>query len=50
MGEYSKMIYEKVKAFLDADEWHYSFREEGIFEMGLKMESAISSIRNYYYR
>ena len=45
MGEYSKMIYEKVKAFLDADEWHYSFREEGIFEMGLKMESAISSIR-----
>ena len=45
MGEYSKMIYEKVKAFLDADERHYSFREEGIFEMGLKMESTISSIK-----
>lgn len=45
MGEYSKMIYEKIKAFLDEGEWHYSFREEGIFEMGLKMDSVISSIR-----
>ena len=45
MCEYSKMIYEKVRAFLDTDEWRYTFREEGIFEMMLKMDSSISILR-----
>lgn len=45
MSGYSTMLYERIKSFLETDNWHYSFRDEGVFEMDFKMDSVISPIR-----
>ena len=46
MKNYSMELANGVKAFLDEDDWKYSFdKEKGMFRFGLKIKSRLSQIQ-----
>ena len=46
MKEYSEKIYESIKAFLDGDDWKYSFSaDSAFFEMGVKLDCKLKSTK-----